>query len=232
MMFKDFYYRLVTSVLASSLWWYGVGESKRGSLRVLVKNGFVVTWSSGGDDVVLTYCRVVGYSAWGDLWNVGEKTLNVIVLRKSVLIVTARGVTYLFPVQVKTFHPVFSGKDVIAQARTGTGKTFSFAIPLIEKLQADSQEKRRGRAPKVTELECWFCCCLTSERFTALAPWKSLCRDKLAHILCKLWKLLWKLYSLGLCLHPVMPHALWLRLKSTVTLSTQQLLFLLTRRKN
>lgn len=43
MMFKDFYYRLVTIVLASSLWWYGVGESKRGSLRVLVKNGFVVT---------------------------------------------------------------------------------------------------------------------------------------------------------------------------------------------
>lgn len=92
----------------------------------------------------------MGYSAWGDLWNVREKTLNVIVLRKSVRIVTARGVTYLFPVQVKTFHPVFSGKDVIAQARTGTGKTFSFAIPLIEKLQADSQEKRRGRAPKVT----------------------------------------------------------------------------------
>lgn len=44
MMFKDFYYRLVTSsVLASSLWWYEAGESKRGSLRVLVKNGFVVT---------------------------------------------------------------------------------------------------------------------------------------------------------------------------------------------
>lgn len=78
--------------------------------------------------------------------------LSIIVLKQSVLIVAARGVTYLFPVQVKTFNPVYSGKDVIAQARTGTGKTFSFAIPLIEKLQADSQERRRGRSPKVTIL--------------------------------------------------------------------------------
>ncbi|KAI1231631.1 hypothetical protein IHE44_0007708, partial [Lamprotornis superbus] len=54
--------------------------------------------------------------------------------------------------QVKTFNPVYSGKDVIAQARTGTGKTFSFAIPLIEKLQGDSQERRRGRPPKVLVL--------------------------------------------------------------------------------
>ncbi|POI27957.1 hypothetical protein CIB84_008293 [Bambusicola thoracicus] len=78
--------------------------------------------------------------------------LSIIVLKQSVLIVAARGVTYLFPVQVKTFNPVYSGKDVIAQARTGTGKTFSFAIPLIEKLQADSEERRRGRSPKVLVL--------------------------------------------------------------------------------
>ena len=65
---------------------------------------------------------------------------------------TARGVNYLFPVQAKTFHHVYSGKDLIAQARTGTGKTFSFAIPLIEKLQSGLQERKRGRAPQVTIL--------------------------------------------------------------------------------
>ena len=63
---------------------------------------------------------------------------------------TGRGVTFLFPIQAKTFHHVYSGKDLIAQARTGTGKTFSFAIPLIEKLQGELQDRKRGRAPRVT----------------------------------------------------------------------------------
>ncbi|KAK2512992.1 nucleolar RNA helicase 2-like protein [Columba guinea] len=77
---------------------------------------------------------------------------NFPISKGTVQLLQARGVTYLFPVQVKTFDPVYAGKDVIAQARTGTGKTFSFAIPLIEKLQGDTQERRRGRAPKVLVL--------------------------------------------------------------------------------
>ncbi|CAL8243472.1 unnamed protein product [Lota lota] len=64
----------------------------------------------------------------------------------------ARGVSHLFDIQVKTFNAVYSGKDVIGQARTGTGKTFSFAIPLVEKLQNDSVDWYRGRAPKVLVL--------------------------------------------------------------------------------
>ncbi|XP_022599271.1 nucleolar RNA helicase 2 isoform X2 [Seriola dumerili] len=63
----------------------------------------------------------------------------------------ARGVSYLFDIQVKTFNIVYDGEDVIAQARTGTGKTFSFAIPLVEKLQ-DALTPTRGRAPKVLVL--------------------------------------------------------------------------------
>ncbi|XP_040892451.1 nucleolar RNA helicase 2 [Toxotes jaculatrix] len=64
----------------------------------------------------------------------------------------ARGVSYLFDIQVKTFNHVYDGEDVIAQARTGTGKTFSFAIPLVEKLQKDLVDMARGRAPKVLVL--------------------------------------------------------------------------------
>ncbi|KAJ0056146.1 hypothetical protein NL108_003430, partial [Boleophthalmus pectinirostris] len=63
-----------------------------------------------------------------------------------------RGVSYLFDIQVKTFDSVYDGDDVIAQARTGTGKTFSFALPLVEKLQKNGADKTRGRAPKVLVL--------------------------------------------------------------------------------
>lgn len=79
--------------------------------------------------------------------------LRTAVSDNTVNLFTARGVTFLFPIQAKTFHHVYSGKDLIAQARTGTGKTFSFAIPLIEKLQRELQDRKRGRAPQVTVTE-------------------------------------------------------------------------------
>ncbi|MCK0106379.1 ATP-dependent RNA helicase DbpA [Marinobacter sp. S0848L] len=38
-------------------------------------------------------------------------------------------------IQVKALPPALAGKDVIAMAQTGSGKTAAFGIPLIEKLQ-------------------------------------------------------------------------------------------------
>ncbi|CAL8363379.1 unnamed protein product [Gadus morhua 'NCC'] len=74
------------------------------------------------------------------------------ISQDTIVRLKARGVTHLFDIQVKTFESIYSGKDVIGQARTGTGKTFSFAIPLVEKLQNDSEDWYRGRAPKVLVL--------------------------------------------------------------------------------
>ena len=45
------------------------------------------------------------------------------------------------PVQSGAIPPALEGKDVLATAQTGTGKTLSFLIPIVEKLQA---EKTRG----------------------------------------------------------------------------------------
>ncbi|XP_069124943.1 nucleolar RNA helicase 2-like [Argopecten irradians] len=59
-----------------------------------------------------------------------------------------KGITHLFPIQAQTFDYVYDGEDVIAQARTGTGKTLSFALPLVERLHQDNTQKR-GRPPKV-----------------------------------------------------------------------------------
>ncbi|CAH1794288.1 unnamed protein product [Owenia fusiformis] len=73
---------------------------------------------------------------------------NFDISKKTVDKLLARGVKYLFPIQAKTFQAVFDGRDVIAQARTGTGKTLSFALPLVEKLQKEAKYGR-GRSPKV-----------------------------------------------------------------------------------
>eukprot|EP00074_Homo_sapiens_P094526 XP_016872399.1 nucleolar RNA helicase 2 isoform X2 [Homo sapiens] len=77
---------------------------------------------------------------------------NFPISEETIKLLKGRGVTFLFPIQAKTFHHVYSGKDLIAQARTGTGKTFSFAIPLIEKLHGELQDRKRGRAPQVLVL--------------------------------------------------------------------------------
>jgi len=61
-----------------------------------------------------------------------------------------RGVAHLFPVQVATFRPVYKGKDVITQARTGSGKTLSFSLPIVSRLEKSfTGELTRGRPPKV-----------------------------------------------------------------------------------
>ena len=39
------------------------------------------------------------------------------------------------PVQQQAIRPGFEGKDILAIANTGTGKTAAFGIPIIERLK-------------------------------------------------------------------------------------------------
>ncbi|KAI9282788.1 P-loop containing nucleoside triphosphate hydrolase protein [Sporodiniella umbellata] len=64
-----------------------------------------------------------------------------------------KGISSLFEIQAATFDTIFDGKDVLARARTGTGKTLAFAIPVVEQLALDkSYKERRGRSPRVLVL--------------------------------------------------------------------------------
>ena len=51
-----------------------------------------------------------------------------------------KGYTVSTPVQAGCIPPMMAGKDVIAKAPTGTGKTMAFGIPIIEKIDPDSEE--------------------------------------------------------------------------------------------
>ena len=51
------------------------------------------------------------------------------------------------PVQAEAIPPALEGKDVLATAQTGTGKTLSCLIPLIDKL--DAREERDPAAKKI-----------------------------------------------------------------------------------
>ena len=73
-----------------------------------------------------------------DVGNFGMSDVTVAALRK-------RGVDTLFPIQQAVLEPALSGQDVVGRARTGTGKTLAFSLPIIERLL---NENSRSRNPK------------------------------------------------------------------------------------
>ena len=49
------------------------------------------------------------------------------------------------PIQAESLEHSLAGKDILGQARTGTGKTLAFGLPIANHLEAD---KTKGRAPR------------------------------------------------------------------------------------
>ncbi|QTX04274.1 DEAD/DEAH box helicase [Agromyces archimandritae] len=50
-----------------------------------------------------------------------------------------KGIVDAFPIQEQTIPLALSGQDIIGQAKTGTGKTFGFGLPLIQRLGDDPE---------------------------------------------------------------------------------------------
>ena len=57
----------------------------------------------------------------------------------------AKGFTIPTPIQAAALPHALDGKDVLGQARTGTGKTLAFGLPIASRLEADNA---KGRAPR------------------------------------------------------------------------------------
>lgn len=63
---------------------------------------------------------------------------------------TDRNITEPTPVQRETLPEALNGRDIIGQARTGTGKTLAFSLPIAQRLEPDSTRGRRPRALVLT----------------------------------------------------------------------------------
>ena len=61
--------------------------------------------------------------------------------------VEALGYADMTPVQAQSLPPMLEGRDVIAQAQTGSGKTAAFAVPTVLAL-ARSGGRRRPGSPR------------------------------------------------------------------------------------
>lgn len=63
---------------------------------------------------------------------------------KIVQAVTEQGYTTPTPIQAQAITPVLHGKDVMAAAQTGTGKTAGFTLPMIERLMNATSPRPKG----------------------------------------------------------------------------------------
>jgi ATP-dependent RNA helicase DeaD len=63
-----------------------------------------------------------------DTWDLGAEVLDTIA---------RMGITKPTPIQALTIGPVLAGKDVIAKAETGTGKTLAFGAPIMSRIDPD-----------------------------------------------------------------------------------------------
>ncbi len=66
-----------------------------------------------------------------------EKTFSDLGIKDSILTVLKKlNLEIPTPIQAQAIPPALNGQDLIGIAQTGTGKTFAFAIPIIERLAA------------------------------------------------------------------------------------------------
>src|SRR5512135_2391126 len=62
------------------------------------------------------------------------------------------GYTSPTPIQQRAIPAVHDGRDLLAAAQTGTGKTAAFALPLLQRLAEDHPNPRGSRAPRLLVL--------------------------------------------------------------------------------
>ena len=59
----------------------------------------------------------------------------------------AAGIHTTFPIQALTLPLAIDGQDIIGQARTGTGKTLAFGIPMLHRLATTFAADRAAKEP-------------------------------------------------------------------------------------
>ncbi|CAM5501604.1 RNA helicase OS=Streptomyces tendae OX=1932 GN=GUR47_15020 PE=4 SV=1 [Streptomyces tendae] len=70
------------------------------------------------------------------------------ILPETAEALEAVGITTPFPIQEMTLPVALSGKDVIGQAKTGTGKTLGFGLPLLERVTVPADVEAGRAAPE------------------------------------------------------------------------------------
>ncbi|CAA7394063.1 unnamed protein product [Spirodela intermedia] len=69
------------------------------------------------------------------------------IAREIVASLAHKGIAKLFPIQRAVLEPAMQGRDMIGRARTGTGKTLAFGIPIMDKIIQFNAKNGCGKNP-------------------------------------------------------------------------------------
>ncbi|XP_066354234.1 DEAD-box ATP-dependent RNA helicase 9-like [Miscanthus floridulus] len=58
-----------------------------------------------------------------------------------------KGITKLFPIQRAVLEPAMQGRDMVGRAKTGTGKTLAFGIPILDAIIRHNEKYTAGKFP-------------------------------------------------------------------------------------
>ena len=85
------------------------------------------------------------------------------------------------PVQREAIPLMLAGRDLLAQAATGTGKTAAFALPMIQRLVEDEAGPPQAAGPRAgARRASWRCSCRKRSTSTRAAPASRSCRSTAA----------------------------------------------------
>jgi superfamily II DNA/RNA helicase len=62
-------------------------------------------------------------------------------------VLTSQGITTAFPIQAMTIHDALAGRDVCGKAKTGSGKTLGFGLPMLQRVADSSAPVRKEGGP-------------------------------------------------------------------------------------
>ncbi|XP_004499961.1 DEAD-box ATP-dependent RNA helicase 53, mitochondrial-like [Cicer arietinum] len=128
--------------LALSSTFYGKGDrafhAKSGPLN------FHSSLVSRGAQLAVDYDHAdEGCSANGE----GLEVAKLGISREIVNALAKKGIAKLFPIQKAVLEPAMQGRDMIGRARTGTGKTLAFGIPILDKIIQFNAKHGKRRDP-------------------------------------------------------------------------------------
>jgi len=69
-----------------------------------------------------------------DLYDTNKTFAELGVSSELVAVLRAQGITTAFPIQAMTIHDALAGRDVCGKAKTGSGKTLGFGLPMLQRL--------------------------------------------------------------------------------------------------